>query len=70
MLVTTCVYTHHYSGSDGTVKIWDMSAKECVHSFDTSHTDQIWCVAYSPDGQQLVSGGDDGLLQVYELAAV
>jgi WD40 repeat protein len=46
-----------------------MSAKECVHSFDTAHTDQIWSVAYNTDGAQLVSAGDDGVLQIYDIAA-
>jgi WD40 repeat protein len=66
LLVCTICY---YSGSDSTVKIWDMSAKECVHSFDTAHTDQIWSVAYNQDGTQLVSAGDDGVLQIYDIAA-
>jgi WD repeat-containing protein 61 len=57
-----------FSGSDRTVKVWDMAGKECVHSFDSAHTDQVWGVAYSPNGDRLVSGGDDGVLQVYELS--
>jgi WD40 repeat protein len=68
MVAAACEF-HHYSGSDSTVKIWDMSAKECVHSFDTAHTDQIWSVAYNHDGTQLVSAGDDGVLQIYDIAA-
>mmetsp|Transcript_27509 Transcript_27509/g.36060 ORF Transcript_27509/g.36060 Transcript_27509/m.36060 type:complete len:297 (+) Transcript_27509:72-962(+) len=55
------------SGSDRTVKIWDLRVnQECIHSFDSCHTDQVWSVAYNLDGTQLVSGGDDGVLQMYE----
>lgn len=30
---------------------------------------QVWSVAYSPAGDKLVSGCDDGVLQVFEKAA-
>ena len=30
---------------------------------------QVWSVAYNSDGTQLVSGGDDGVLQMYSCAA-
>lgn len=30
---------------------------------------QVWSVAYSPSGDKLVSGCDDGVLQVFEKAA-
>ncbi|CAN0446070.1 unnamed protein product [Ectocarpus sp. 12 AP-2014] len=59
----------HRRGSDQTVKIWDMAAKECVHTFDSAHNNQVWSVAYSPAGDKLVSGCDDGVLQVFEKAA-
>ena len=30
---------------------------------------QVWSVAYNPAGDKLVSGCDDGVLQVFEKAA-
>lgn len=33
--------TNLFRGSDQTVKIWDMAAKECVHTFDSAHNNQV-----------------------------
>jgi len=33
------------------------------------HSSDIWSVAYSPDGQWIVSGGDDGSAKVWEAAS-
>ncbi|CAM9339454.1 unnamed protein product [Scytosiphon promiscuus] len=68
--VDCCSDGRHFAtgGSDQTVKIWDMAAKECVHTFDSAHNNQVWSVAYSPAGDKLVSGCDDGVLQVFEKA--
>ncbi|KAJ0398286.1 hypothetical protein ATCC90586_005315 [Pythium insidiosum] len=54
-------------GADRRVKLWDIGMRRCLTTFDT-HTDQVWSVAYNPAGTRLVSGGDDALLQIYEIA--
>jgi WD40 repeat protein len=50
---------------DGTVKLWDAQNMQLVRTF-TGHSDIVWCVAFSPDGKRLASGGAD--LKVWEVA--
>ncbi|CAN0567485.1 unnamed protein product, partial [Ectocarpus sp. 12 AP-2014] len=42
--VDCCPDGRHFAtgGSDQTVKIWDMAAKECVHTFDSAHNNQVY----------------------------
>jgi len=53
--------------SDKTVKIWDTRSRECVHTFTDLHQDQVWDIAYKPDGSQLVSVSDDRSIIVYDV---
>ena len=46
------------AGADRLVKFWDLNMKNEIARID-GHTDQIWEVAYSPDGSQLASCSDD-----------
>ena len=46
------------------MKIWDIGQRSCVSTL-SEHADQVWGVAYSETGQQLVSGGDDKSLILY-----
>jgi WD repeat-containing protein 61 len=61
MLSTGCCRS-----SDKHVKIWDTRTREVLHTFD-EHADQVWAVAYNPDGSKLCSVGDDARLQVYNV---
>ena len=54
-------------GSDRSVKIWDLNMKCVVTTLET-HADQIWSLAYSPDGTKLVSASDDASLHLYNAA--
>jgi len=46
--------------NDKTVRIWDLDTGTA--RVLTGHTDRVWSVAYSPDGQ-LASGSDDGTIR-------
>ena len=56
-------------GEDGTVRVWAPKTGQCRHVFEShfGHHDAVSCMASSPDGDSLLSGGLDGrvlLLQI------
>lgn len=55
-------------GADGSVKLWDIETRECVHTF-AKHAAQVWGVAFAPDGERLLSCGDDATLQFFTVPA-
>lgn len=50
-----------FSGSDGLVKVWTVRTGECVATLD-AHTERIWALTTSRDGEVLASGGGDSLI--------
>lgn len=52
---------HVCSGSDGLVKIWTIKTNECTATLD-EHTEKVWSLAVSSDGDLLVSGGADSVI--------
>lgn len=53
------------SSSDNSVKIWDMTERKCVHTFN-EHCDQVWGVKYSPDSNKVVSVSEDKSVNLYD----
>lgn len=53
------------AGADMKINVWDVSMRDCVHTFDGSHSDMVWGVACNKEGTFLASCGDDGKMVFY-----
>ena len=53
-------------GLDGVVRAWDARTGECVRAL-TGHAKGVQAVAWSPDGNLILSGSDDGTAKVFDL---
>uniref|UniRef100_G3PBH3 Coronin n=2 Tax=Gasterosteus aculeatus aculeatus TaxID=481459 RepID=G3PBH3_GASAC len=53
------------SSYDLTVRLWNLEAEEQVKLL-TGHQDQIFCMAWSPDGKLLATVCKDGKVRIYE----
>jgi len=49
---------------DSLIKIWDVEKGKCIHSL-SKHSDPVYSVAFSPDGQFLASGSSDHCLHIW-----
>jgi WD40 repeat protein len=52
----------------GTVSLFDLTTFEEIEQIDALGTDDVWMVAYSPDGTRLVSGSRSGKIRVWSCA--
>ena len=60
----TCTHTHTIVG-DGKVYIWDMSTRDCVHTFYDEGCLLGTKLCVSPDNHYVACGSDSGVVNVY-----
>ena len=52
------------SGSgDTNLKLWDIRRKGCIFTYK-GHSEAVTCLKFSPDGQWVASGGEEGAVKV------
>jgi WD40 repeat protein len=55
-----------FAGKNNTVRIWDIDSRKVIHSL-TGHSAWVNSIAFSPDGQTLASGSDDGIIKLWDV---
>lgn len=51
---------------DATIKLWDPETQQCVRTL-SKHTDPVYSVSFSPDGQYLASGSLDKCVNIWSV---
>lgn len=51
---------------DTKVKVWDLRNGKAVHTLN-NHSKSVNCAKFSPDGNWVASGGDDGCTYITDL---
>ncbi len=53
--------------SNGNIRLWKGNSSNNFLIFEKNHPDQVWTIAFSPDGKTLASGGQNGYLYLWNV---
>ena len=56
------------ASSPGTVTLWDVATRRQTATL-TGHTDNVFCVAFGPNGNRLASASNDNTVKLWDVAA-
>jgi WD40 repeat protein len=56
-----------FASSDGTVRLWDLASGHMLAALQ-AHGRHVASIAFSPDGKTLATGGQEGIVKVWDLA--
>lgn len=54
------------ASEDNTIKVWDVKSRKCIQTL-RGHTDMIWSLTFSHDGNELCSASDDGTVRIWNV---
>ena len=49
------------------IRLWDIASGENLHTF-YGHTTDVQCIAFSPDGRLMATGGHDGIILLWDVS--
>ncbi|KAG2373959.1 hypothetical protein C9374_011624 [Naegleria lovaniensis] len=52
--------------ANGVVRLWVIKTGECIKVFGDAHKDRIWAIAVDHKTNQLITGGEDSVINIWE----
>ena len=52
------------TANEDTLRLWDLETDRVVNRLTHGHADEVACLAFSPDGLIVASGGGDGAVPI------
>jgi WD40 repeat protein len=56
------------ASGDNTIRVWDVNSHKCIQTL-RGHTDMIWSLTFSHDGNELCSASHDGSMRIWNVNA-